>query len=584
MGMDGSEQTVHTTNPVMPGGRNARVLITNAYGPYDLKWGQSPSDLLGARLARGHKMLERASILPTWALYMIAENIPNPTTVMEYPSWEDFMSEIREGYDLVCIETKTMQVPRIARMVKAIRATSPKTKVLLGGYGVSTLQEGVPSDPEQCRPYLLENVDYFCRTEGVSFMRHLLDDPEPNRPITQYTLPPAALHPYGFKGLQGNLPAILVSLGCPSACDFCNTSAFFHYKKVSVASPAQVYDFMKHHQRTLKKDNIIFVLFDEDIFLDPPFVRELGRLIRSDKKTWGFRWISFGSMRALQAFTPTELRECGVCGIWIGVESGLTDDNENKADYAKRKTAITPTELFANLRAVGIQTIGSMILGLDFHTKDNIEKDIDFFVSLRPTLYQIGPIRPCPGTKLYKLMTKQGRVKSNYGWEDFHLWEANTHTFVNFSADEIRHWFEVIHDRLKMKNGSPVLQMFECRLLAHDTFCNDANPFLRHQAKLERGNIRALYPVMKALQFVAPSPAVAARAKALLEHADKILASDNLVLSTFRKVASPLVTAGIWRLERKHQPTPAQWAPDTRRTPYRQSTGVRAGIRARLHV
>ncbi len=577
MGMDGSEQTAGTTQPVMPGGRHARVLMTNAYGPYDLKWGQSPSDLLGARLARGHNMLERSAILPTWSLYLMAENISNPTTVLEYPRWDDFVAAVREGYDLICIETKTMQIPRIARMVRTIREIAPKTKILMGGYGVSTLHEGVPSDPERLGRYLLDTVDYFCRTEGVSFMRRLLDDAPFDRPITQYTLPPSTVHPYGSKTMEINLPAILCSLGCPSACDFCNTSAFFHYKKISVASPAQVYDFMKHHQRTLKKDDLTFVLFDEDIFLDPAYVRELGRLIRSDKKTWGFRWISFGSMKALQPFTPRELRECGVEGIWIGVESGLTEDNANKAEYSKRVTSITPTELFANLRQVGVQTIGSMILGLDFHTKDNIEKDIDFFVSLRPTLYQIGPIRPCPGTKLYKLMTKDKKIKQNYGWEDFHLWEANTHTFQNFSTEEIRHWFDVIHNKLKNTNGSPVLQIFECDLLACETFRNDPSPFLRYQSKLDRGKIRGLYPVIRGLQLTAPSPEVAARAKALLKHADRILKDDNIAFTAFRRIATPLVSVGIWRSERKHQPTPAQWAPDMRRTPYRQ--GAKAGAR-----
>src|SRR3972149_9054320 len=116
MAMDGQtpDRLDACATPSLPGGKSMRVLITNAYGPYESKWGQSPSDLPGARLARGHAMLERAADLPTWSLYLLAENISNEATVLEYPRWKDFEAAMRDGYDLVCIETKTvhMQIGR----------------------------------------------------------------------------------------------------------------------------------------------------------------------------------------------------------------------------------------------------------------------------------------------------------------------------------------------------------------------------------------------------------------------------------------------------------------------------------------
>ncbi len=578
MAMDGTLSTPAPSRfspcatAAIPDGRNKRVLITNACGPYDLKWGQSPSDLLGARLARGHAMLERAAVLPTWSMYLIAENISNTATVLEYPSQEQFTRALNDGYDVICIETKTIHVPRVARMVKQIRSQRPDAIVVLGGYGVSTLHEGVPNDPEGHRGYLLSHVDYFCRTEGIRFMRELLGDEPFDRPITQYTLPPATVRPYDGPRTVLQLPAILVSLGCPSACDFCNTSAFFHYKKVQVFTPEEVYDCMKHQARKLGKDELTFILFDEDIFLDPPFVRALGRLIRSNPETWGFRWISFGSMRALASFTPRELRDNGVEGIWIGVESGLTDGSTNKATYAKRKTARSPQQLFDDLRRFGIFTIGSMILGFDFHTPENIERDIEHFVKLRPTFYQIGPMRPCPGTKLYHLMSRNARVKQNYGWEDFHLWESGTHHFEHFSADEIRHWFDFAHDRLRLQNGSPVLQIFESHLLSYEQLHGDDSEFLRHQAKLELKQIRTLYPVIVGLLRNAPSPQVAERTEQLLSQARALLASDFVVRGLYRRIAGEVVALGIRRLERRAQQTESQWMPPTRVTHYRASS------------
>ncbi|MFW6087639.1 MAG: B12-binding domain-containing radical SAM protein, partial [Myxococcota bacterium] len=542
--------------------RKQRVLLTNAYGPYELKWGTAPSDLLGARLARGHEMLAMGSRLPTWALYLIAENLTNPCTVLEYPRWDDFVRELGEGYDVVAIELKSIHTRRVVQMMKAIREHSPGTRIVIGGYGVGALRDGMPGDTEELAKHILEDADLICRGEGVRTMRQYLGDAPYDRPITQYHLPPATVRPYqGEARLEIRLPSILVSLGCPSACDFCNTSAFFHHKKTYMASPAQVYDFMKNYQRRLGEDRITFILFDEDIFLDAEYVRELGRLIRSDPKTWGFRWISFGSVKALEQFTPRELRECGVEGIWIGVESGLVDHGTEKLGYSKRG-AQDPVALFEQLRNHGIQTIGSMILGLDFHTPDNIEQDIDYFVSLKPTFYQIGPIRPCPGTKLYRQMRKQGRITQDYDWEHFHLWEETSHKPKHFEQGGIRKYYDLAHERLKTVLGSPVLQIYEANLLAYETFKDADTAFLRYQAEVSLDSVRRLHPVVRGLEVNPESPAVLRRTRALIARAEPHLHQDGLAARVFRRVAGRVVG---WRMSVPSEAaTPAGlYAPDT---------------------
>jgi hypothetical protein len=368
--------------------------------------------------------------------------------------------------------------------------------------------------------------------------------------------------------VEVNLPAILVSLGCPSACDFCNTSAFFHHKKSLIATPAQVYDFMKHHQKRLGEDRITFILFDEDLFLDPAYVRELGRLIRSDRKTWGFRWITFGSVKALEQFTPRELRECGVEGIWIGVESGLVEHQSDDGGYAKRGTQ-NPVELFEQLRHHGIETIGSMILGLDFHTPDNIERDIDYFVSLKPTFYQIGPIRPCPGTKLFRQMKRQGRLTQDYNWEHFHLWEETSHKPVHFEQGGIRQYYDLAHEKLRSQLGSPVLQIFEANLLAHETLRGADSEFLRYQAELSLETVRRLQPVIQALALNPASPKVLARTRSLLARAAPHLEGDRWSQRAFRRVAGRVVG---WRMGMAAPRITGPYAPPVQRTQYNYAT------------
>ena len=294
-----------------------KVLLTNPCAPYDLGWGEDMMDLLASRLARGHDIANLKSHLPAWGLYLIAENIKNPATVLEHPRWEDFLKELENGYDVIGIQLKTINLERTVRMVEAIQKYSPKSEIVIGGYGVSALDAKLPGDVNDYAGWLKKAAHHLCREEGVKFMRRVLGDAPFDRPITQFHMPYARFHLPGMRAFDLNIPAILVSLGCPNACDFCNTSAFFKHKKIYVAEPQEVVSFMRHHKQELGVDSLNVILFDEDIFLNTEYVRELGRLLRADRELWGIRWISFGSAKALAPFSGEELRECGVGGIWV---------------------------------------------------------------------------------------------------------------------------------------------------------------------------------------------------------------------------------------------------------------------------
>jgi radical SAM superfamily enzyme YgiQ (UPF0313 family) len=560
----------------------ARVLITNAYGPFPLKWGKSVNDLLGARLARENNMDGRTRMY-SYPLYIIAENIRNPTTVLECPSWDDFVAEVRRGYDVIAIQVISMHIARVARMMKTIRELSPRTEIVIGGYGVGMIHQPLPGDKEGHAEYIRENADHICRGEGVRYMRELLGDEPVDRPLTQYTLPPTEIRLTRFEGIKLRLPIVLVSLGCPAACEFCNTSAFFHHKKIRVASAADIYDTMKAHQRRMNRDWITFILFDADIFMDPDLVRELGRLIRSDRKTWGFRWISFGSMSTVSKFSPRELRECGVEAIWIGVESGITtEDNKSKTGYQKREGIITPQELFPELNRYGIQVIGSMILGFDFHTTENIEQDIDYFVDLKPALYQIGPIRPCPGTKLYNQMLREERINDVFDWEDIHLWEIGSYKLKNLTDEQIVKYFDLAHEKLRTVNGPPLLQIFEANLEAYLTMKDSDSEFLRFQAEQSLLRVRRLRIVVRALGMEAASPAVKQRVRELLDRSKPLLPRDLLtpVRATIGRVAphfvAPLkvICTNQPEFELRQQ---TEYSPPTRWTYYNHS-GIKAPL------
>ncbi len=436
-----------------------RVLLTASYGPNELGWGEDMYDLLTSRLARGHGPFQMTSHCHYYGLYLIAENLTNPVTVLENPNWHEFDRELNEGYDYVGFQLKSLHTKKVANMMKRIREKSPNTSIVVGGYGVGTLGNPVPGDKDGDAVYIRENADHLCREEGVGFMRRILDDKPLDREITQYQLPMTGFSVAGLEA-RARFPIILVSLGCPNACDFCNTSAFFHHKKIYVAEPAQVHRFIKNYQKRLKYKDIYVLLFDEDLFLNPDYVRELGRLLREDKDTWGVRWFTFGSMRSLSRFDPEELRDCGLGAVWIGVESFLCGADKTEDHYAKRKGKEIK-DTFEGLHKNGIVTVGSLVLGFDFHDNDNLKEDIDRFVDLKPFFYQISPLTPCPGTELYDRMEEEGRIKDTYKWEDFTLWKDDVFDLQNFEPGEIKKHFDYAHQRIKDKLGPPPLQLAE---------------------------------------------------------------------------------------------------------------------------
>ncbi len=541
--------------------KNARVLLTANYGPNDLAWGEDQYDMLASRLARGHGIFQMTSHCHYLGLYLIAENISNPTTILENPHWDEFDRELDEGYDVVGFQLKSLHTQKIARMMRRIREKSPNTKIVVGGYGVNTLATPVPGDTNGDAVYIRENADYICQEEGVGFMRKILDDHPIDREITQYNMPMTGFSVAGLS-FQARIPAILVALGCPNACDFCNTSAMFKHKKIYVAEPEQVYRYLKHYSRRLKTEKMHAILFDEDFFINKEYVRELGRLIRSDKKTADIKYFTFGSIRALSQFNAEELKDNGLGAVWIGVESFLCGDNLTTDTYQKRG-GNEIKDIFANLHKNGIETIASLVLGFDYHTPENLKSDIDQFIDLKPTFYQLSPLTPCPGTALYERMSEEGRILDTYKWEDFNLWKDDVFHLKNFKPGEIKEFYDYAHDQINEKLGPPIMQMMESMLDTHKNIKENGKDYVTKKNDLKNSGMMALgaYTYLGSIVDNHERQGVRDRAKMLRRRYEDEIGKPPLVA----KGAAQAVSYLLKRSARNKQPTsisdpPPRWS------------------------
>lgn len=497
-----------------------RVLLTNPYGPYELEWGENQYDILESRLQRGQGPFTAKSATPCHALYLIAENINAQTTVMEYPHIEDFEEELRKGYDFLGIQMISVTINKVARMIKMAKQIAPQTKIVIGGYGVLNLNDPPPGEKSGDAEYILENADHFCHEEGSQFMRKLIGDEPVDRPITQLYLPRGSNY---FPGAEmfpdKSMGTMLVALGCPNGCEFCCTSAMFKKQKIYVLSPKEAFETMKHNCRRNGGRATSTSIMDEDLLLNHDYVRELGKYIQEDKE-FGLRKMSyfcFGDLRSITSYSMEELLELGVDSIWAGVESSIEDVITSEHNIEKR-TCDDVRATFQAMAQYGIGTTASMVLGWDFQTPDNIEADIDYFVDLAPTMYQMTFLTACPGTDLYNRMKDAGRINPELTFHD--IQQCNNGTFIpkNFELGELKDYFELAHTKLYERNGPGMLRSFELHLNGYETCSKSHRPLLREQkAPFFAERCERSYILMEAVAKFGPTDIVREKARVAQE-------------------------------------------------------------------
>jgi haloalkane dehalogenase len=539
-----------------------------------LAWGEDLLDIYPSRLQRGQGPFTMRSHSHCWALYLIAENLNAEVTVLEHPHMDEFEEELKKGYDYVGIQIISIATERVAKMIRSTRKVAPQTKVVLGGYGILSLYDPVPGDPEGYAEEILRNIDYVCNEEGVRFFRRIIGDEPVERPITQKYLPMGGMSLRGLEGVM-NVPMsnILVALGCPNGCEFCNTSAFFKKKKLYVATPQECFQHLKHSCYRVGGRNAISAIFDEDFLIDPNYVRALGKLIQEDKEH-GLRrlgYFAFSSLRSMTQFSFEELLECGLSAVWVGVESGLDEVITSEHGIAKRATDDIKAT-FDALHQSGIITTGSFILGWDFHTKENVLQDIDFFVGLEPAMYQVAFLNACPGTELYRRMKESGRIHPNYTYTDVQVWNEDTFTAKNLGREELKPLYHLTHEKLFNQNGPSIMRDVDISLNGYETCINSRRKLLREQkAPMFKETCQQMFPVLEACRKYGPSEIARQKAEMVIEKYRRLLGEPVEEQKLFAKVFADVVAVEIERDKEKKEPQPTD--PDPRWTYYNQGHG-----------
>ena len=466
-----------------------KVLLTTVCKPFgadtdDCTRNVMP-ELFHAQVTRAQGVFSLRSTYISYGLEYIAQNITTPATVLQYPSMKQFKRELEKGYDYVGISFVIATFGKLKKMCRAVREISPHSKIVLGGYGTML--------PE-CDQY----GDYVCREEGADFMRRLLGETHSDAP-KKHVVYPTKTKVLGLPVLKGAV--VLAGLGCPHGCDFCATSHFHKKKHIPlIETGTELHREIRRVHKELKNPNLPIGIIEEDFLLQKERASEYLDCVKGDTEN-PIQISCFASAYSVSQWDPEDLVRMGIETIWIGAES-------KKATYSKLKD-IDVKSVFETLHSHGINTLASLILGHDFHTDENVWEDLDYLISLNPSLTQFLILTPACTTPLFQRLGNEGRLLDvpHTHWDGFHLVFDHPH----ISKDKMEELILDFYDEEYNKLGPSVIRFIEKQFRGYQRFKNASDPLLRKRGEQYRlGCIEGL-PLFSAAINNAPTEEVARR-------------------------------------------------------------------------
>lgn len=476
-----------------------KLLLATAFKPfgtedkYNKKGDEFLLDYLASRLTREPGLFSLSSYVPHSSLHLIAANLPVDTKVLEYPTLEEFTDEIKKGYDYVGITFNIKGFRKVFQMIALTRKHAPQSKIAIGGFGTCL--------------HNIEDLgaDYICKGEGVSFMRNILGFPTNMKVINpeitvEVTL--KLLQDYDFID-KPRMGLITSGFGCPNACEFCCTSAYYGNKSIPFFEKGEdIYKTMLYMRNKARNKVDHFLIFEEDLMLYEDKVREMGKFIRDDMDNM-LTFACFSSISSISKYNMEDLVAMGVGHVWIGVESV-------EAPFKKREGK-NIMDVFHEFHSLGVTTSGSTIFGLDHHTPDNLFREVDFVNALQPSTVQLSNLMPGEGTALRARLEKAGRIRK-IGFKDADLYsEVIDHP--NFKPGELTDAIFEGYANIYNTLGPSIYRVWETWFSGYKRFKNISDKVFKKRADRYAEKVKRMIPIFLHSQQYLPNDEIREKVK-----------------------------------------------------------------------
>jgi hypothetical protein len=387
------------SRPVHPFGTRAKVLLSSVFGPYaqNNEYGSreiNPMELYHNQVTRFQGVFSLRMFHRSFNLMLIQANLDAPCTVLDFPSLDRFVQEIRQhSYDVVGISAIIPNITKVKKMCELVRQHLPAATIVVGGHVANK------GDIDQ-----IIDADHIVKGDGIRWFRKFLgqDHKAPIKHPLVYSGFGTRTFGLTLRDKPGDTAAILVpSAGCPVGCNFCSTSALFGGKGKFLnfyETGDELFSVMDQLQEKLKVRS--FFILDENFLLHRKRALSLLELMQKNQKSWSL--YVFSSARVLQSYTFEQLVGLGISWVWMGLEG-------ERSDYRKLRDVDTRSLVYS-LQSHGIRVLGSSIIGLENHTPENMDRIIEYAVSHATDFHQFMLYTPVPGTPLYEQHRRRGTL------------------------------------------------------------------------------------------------------------------------------------------------------------------------------
>lgn len=499
-----------TSTSCHPLGTRAKVLLSSVFGPYaqDDEYGSrtiNPMELYQNQVTRVQGAFSLRMFHRSFGLLMIQENIDAPCTLLDFPTLDRFVHELRHNrYDIVGISSILPNVGKLKKMCRLIRDYQPNATIVVGGHvaGKEDLSDSIVAD-------------HIVKGDGIQWFRQFLGQ-DPAAPIKH----PAVYSAFGARIAGITLPdepgdtaaMVIPSVGCPVGCNFCSTSALFGGKGNFInfyETGDELFAVMCALEEKLKVQS--FFIMDENFLLHRIRALRLLELMAEHNKSWSL--FVFSSARVLKSYTIDQLVGLGISWVWMGLEG------ENSR--YRKLNGIDTRALVRLLQARGIRILGSTIIGLESHTPENIARVIDYAVSHATDFHQFMLYTPISGTPLYKQHASAGTLFSE---AEFPAADAHGQYRFNYRHPHIHHGREEQYilsafQRDFEVNGPSLSRLIRTLLTGWQRYKNHPDKCIRDRFAWEVKPLRTSYAgaVWAMKQWYRHNPGMAAKMDSLLK-------------------------------------------------------------------